>query len=70
MPETPIKDSLDELMKKIPSTGRGFSETVLTTNGFRSEVGHRINNGWSASAFVGSKWGAKPEAGILLRGKW
>lgn len=70
MPETPIKDALESAMKNIPSTGRGFSETSITTQGFRTELGHRINAGWTISAYSGLKWGAKPEAGVLLKGKW
>jgi hypothetical protein len=70
MPETPIKDSLEQVLKNLPSSGRGFSETAITTNGWRTEIGHRINESWTISAFAGSTWGVKPQAGVLVKGKW
>lgn len=73
MPDNgPIRESLDKMLEKIPSTGRGFSESLFTKDGFRSEVGQKIAEGWGASAFVGSKWGSmkSPEFGVLIKGKW
>lgn len=70
MPSTPILDSLDAVLKKLPSTGRGFAETSLTTSGFKTEIGHKISAGWTVSVYAENKWKAKPEAGILLKGKW
>ena len=70
MPETPIKDSLEEIMKKTPATGRGFSETLLTLDGWQTELGHKINPNWKVGAFAGGKWKGKPQAGVLIKGQW
>lgn len=69
-PSKPITESLEKILKDLPTTGRGFSETAITTNGWRSEVGHKINASWQVSAYAGSQWGKNPEAGVLLKGKW
>lgn len=70
MPDTPIKDSLDQLMKDIPATGRGFSEIQVTQSGWKTELGHKISDGWAVSAFSQSKWKMKPDFGVLVKGKW
>lgn len=67
---TPIKDSLESVLKGIPSTGRGFVEARLTTEGFRTEIGHKISPGWKIGGFVGMDWKKKTEGGILLKGNW
>lgn len=71
----PISDFLDkqlrETLEKLPpSSGRGFLEASVTTDGAQVEVGSKLGPRWAVSGWAGLQWKGHPIAGARVKGSW